>query len=488
MKQILTNGNGNGGMRPIQAAALYVGMLVIAIVLFLVIDSFGEKLVAPAMEIPGRQGQATGVGKVDALAHVLLALTAVLVTGRLLGLAFRYVGQPPVIGEVVGGIVLGPSLLGWLWPEATAFLLPPVVAPYLGVIAQLGVILYMFLVGLELNLGVLRARAHTTLAISHASIVAPFLLGSTLALVLYPRLSNQEVPFTSFALFLGVAMSITAFPVLARILTDRRMQHTHLGIIALACAATDDVTAWCLLAFVVGVAQARVDGALITLGMTVAYIGFMFLIVRPLAKRFLSRSDEVRLTPGIIAVVFAALLLSALATEAIGVHALFGAFLLGAIIPHDCALARALTQKLEDLVTVLLLPAFFAFTGMRTQIGLVAGVEEWLLCGLIILVATAGKFGGTFLSARLTGLEGRESAALGILMNTRGLMELIALNMGLDLNVISPTLFAMMVLMALVTTMATTPILQLLIRAPATATAGADTTVAMAKLEQSTSA
>jgi Kef-type K+ transport system membrane component KefB len=400
--------------------------------------------------------------KPDALFHVLVALTAVLVMGRLLGSLFRAVGQPPVIGEVVGGIALGPSLLGEVWPEAAAFVLPASVAPYLGVIAQLGVILYMFLVGLELNPVVLRERAHSTVAISQASIAVPFVLGVGLALLLYPRLSSSDVPVTSFALFVGVALSITAFPVLARILTDRQMQKTPLGIMALGCAAINDVTAWCLLAFVVGVAQARVGDFFLVVGLTVAFVGLLLLIVRPLARRFLGRLNESDITPGIVALVLAALLLSALATEAIGIHALFGAFLFGAIIPHDSAVARALTRKLEDLVTVLLLPAFFAFTGLRTQISLVAGVEQWLLCGLIIIVATAGKFGGTLVSARLTGLGWRDAAALGLLMNTRGLMELIALNVGLDLGVISRTLFAMMVLMALVTTIATTPLLQLL--------------------------
>jgi Kef-type K+ transport system membrane component KefB len=205
-----------------------------------------------------------------------------------------------------------------------------------------------------------------------------------------------------------------------------------------------------------------VGGALLVLGLTAAYLGFTFLVVRPIAGRLLSRFDEVRLTPGVVALVFAALLLSALATEAIGIHAIFGAFLLGAVIPHDSAVAGAFTRKLEDLVTVLLLPAFFAFTGMRTQVGLVSGLEQWLVCGLIIVVATAGKFGGTLLAARFTGLGWRDAAGLGVLMNTRGLMELIVLNIGLDLQVISPTLFAMMVLMALGTTLATTPLLHLL--------------------------
>ena len=274
------------------------------------------------------------------------------------------------------------------------------------------------------------------------------------------------MPFTSFALFVGVAMSITAFPVLARILTDRKVQKTHLGIIALGCAATDDLTAWCLLAFVVGVARAKVGGAFLVLGLTAAFIAIMLLVVRPIAVRLLARSGETRPPPGVVALVFVAVLLSALTTEWIGIHAIFGAFLLGAIIPHDSIVARAFLEKLEELVTVLFLPAFFAFTGLRTRIGLVSGLEHWLICGLILVVATAGKFGGTLLAARFTGLGWRESAGLGILMNTRGLMELIVLNIGLDLNVITPTLFAMMVLMALVTTIATTPVLRWLTPGP----------------------
>lgn len=465
MSEVRANSTVKGDASPrIRLAVMYVVMLAGAVALFLLINAYGVTLAAPDSAVPGREGAAPVGGKPDALVHVLVAMTAVLVTGRLLGLVFRRVGQPPVIGEVMGGILLGPSLLGRVWPDAAAFILPPLVGPYLAVIAQLGVILYMFLVGLELNAGVLRKRAHVAVAISHASIVLPFLLGATLALVLYPRLSSRDVSFTSFALFVGVAMAITAFPVLARILTDRKMHRTQLGVIALACAAADDVTAWCLLAFVVGVAQAQVGGAILVTGLAVAFIGFMFLVVRPLATRFLGRLDEVQLSPDVVALVLAGLLLSALSTEAIGVHAIFGAFLFGAVIPHDSAIGRALTHKLQDLVTLLLLPAFFAYTGMRTQIGLVEGVGQWLVCGLVIVVATAGKFGGTVMAARLAGLGWRESGTLGVLMNTRGLMELIVLNIGLDLRVISPTLFAMMVLMAIITTMATSPALFLLAR------------------------
>jgi Kef-type K+ transport system membrane component KefB len=293
----------------------------------------------------------------------------------------------------------------------------------------------------------------------------PFVLGAALSLWLYPLLSHREVPFTSFALFMGVAMSITAFPVLARILTDRQLHKTELGIIALSCAAVGDVTAWCLLALVIGVAQAQVGNAILVAIGAAIFIFMMFVVVRPMMVRLTQKLDD---TPGplpamAITGTFVLILLSSLATEAIGIHAVFGAFLLGAIIPHDSRLASAFTAKLEDLVTVLFLPAFFAFTGMRTQIGLVNGWENWLICGAIILIATLGKFGGSLIAARLTGHDWRESSALGVLMNTRGLMELIVLNIGLDLGIISPTLFTMMVIMALVTTMAAGPILHWLI-------------------------
>lgn len=434
----------------------YALMILVAVVTLLLVLSGGEKWsTADAVAVP-----AEGNSGAHDLFHVLLALAVVIVVGRALGWVFRYLKQPPVIGEVMAGIALGPSLLGQVAPEVSAFILPPTAGPLLGAIAQLGVVLYMFLVGLELNPGQLRERGRAAVVIAHAGIALPFTLGAFLALVLYPRLSSSQVPFTSFTLFLGVALSVTAFPVLARILTDQRMTRTELGVMALTCAAIGDVTAWCLLAFVVGVAQAQVDGAVIVVILTLAYLVFMFVIVRPLAAWLAQRYEGDDPSQGLVALVFVALLASALATELIGIHAIFGAFLLGAVFPHEGALAHDLTRKLEDVVTVILLPAFFAFTGMRTQIGLVSGLEQWLLCGLIIVVATVGKLGGALAAARLTGLGWRSATALGVLMNTRGLMELIVLNVGLDLKVISPTLFAMMVLMALATTMMTAPLLQ----------------------------
>jgi Kef-type K+ transport system membrane component KefB len=437
----------------------YSTMVLGTIGAFLLIRGYGERLMAPPAA-PVASSVAATAQPAQVLVHVLVALAAVIITGQLLAKLCASLWQPPVIGEVVAGMLLGPSLLG---PELSGWILPPAVAPFLGLIAQLGVILYMFLVGLELNISRLTHRVHATVATSHASILVPFLLGTLLALGLYPRLSARGVPFTSFALFMGVAMSITAFPVLARILTDRGMTRTELGVVALGCAAIDDVTAWCLLAFVVGIARAQIgQGLLVTAG-ALGYIAGMLLIARPLLRRVAARWTTEPLPRGAVAGVFVALLLSALTAEVIGIHAIFGAFLLGAVVPPESVVARTLTRQLEHLVTILLLPAFFAFTGMRTRIDLVSGLEQWLICALIILTATLGKFGGTLVAARLTGLGWRAAAALGTLMNTRGLMELIVLNVGLDLGVISPPLFAMMVVMALVTTMATAPVLHWLL-------------------------
>jgi len=454
--------------------AFYLLLLLAAILAFLMIQQWGQTLQAPAgfvttisQTAPANTRQSA---KIDVVVHVLATLASVIGLGNLLAWGLRRIHQPAVIGEVIAGILLGPSVLGLFSPETMQRLIPDaatdphrLVVSSLNSIAQLGVVLYMFIVGLELNLRKVGQQAKAAIAISHASIVFPFVLGAGMALWLYPILSSREVPFTSFALFLGVAMSITAFPILARILTDQGLQQTDLGVIALSCAAADDVTAWCLLAFVVGVANAQLGSAVIVAIATLTFIVIMFAVVRPLLIRWIAwaepRFADERAIPWFLML----LLCSALTTEAIGIHAVFGAFLLGAVIPHDSRVAKSLSQKLHDVVTILLLPAFFAVTGMNTRIGLIDGWESWLICGTIIVLATAGKFGGTMIAARFVGLDWRTSSALGILMNTRGLMELIVLNIGLSLGVISPKLFAMMVMMALVTTLTTTPILKRLL-------------------------
>lgn len=397
------------------------------------------------------------------LPTLLIQIGVILVVARIVGFIFRKIHQPQVMGEMVAGILLGPSLLGWLAPAASATLFPPDSLGYLNSLSQIGLLIFMFLVGLELDPQILRGRGHAAVVTSHVSILAPFFLGTLLALYLYPRLSDDSVSFTNYALFMGIAMSITAFPVLARILTERNLLRTQIGSVTIACAAVDDVTGWSILAGVVLLARAGATTTplWVTILGTAVYILGMIFVVRPLLGNletlFKLRN---RLSQDIMAIIFLLLLASGLITEWLGIHALFGAFLMGAIMPKHYGFVHTLTEKLEYVAVVLLLPLFFAFTGLRTSIGLVNGAEMWFYCFLIILVAVAGKFGGSTLAARITGLSWREAGALGVLMNTRGLMELVVLNIGLDIGVLSPAMFTMMVLMALVTTFMTAPMLE----------------------------
>lgn len=447
---------GDTALRSLKTLGIYALLLAAALLAFLAIRVYGETLPA----LPGAATLAGGaLVHSDALFRVLLALAAVLMVGAVLGRLCRLIGQPPVIGEVVAGILLGPSLLG---PEISGLILPPAIAPQLNIVAQIGVILYMFIIGLELNGGLLKQRVHAAVTISQASIVVPFVMGALLALYLYPRYASSGVPFTSFALFMGVAVAITAFPVLARILKDRGMEKTELGTLALGCAAANDVTAWCLLAVIIGIVQAQVGAGLKVIASTLIYAAVMLALVRPLLPKLVKLWDSEPLPRAATAFVFLALAISALSAEAIGIHALFGAFMLGAVLPHDSVLARTFMRQLEPVVTVFLLPAFFAFTGMNTRFDLVTGYESWISLGVILLVATLGKFGGTYIAARMSGLGSRDAGALGALMNTRGLVELIVLNVGLSLGVIPPPLFALMVAMAVITTVSTAPMLKLL--------------------------
>jgi Kef-type K+ transport system membrane component KefB len=392
-----------------------------------------------------------------------MAMAAVLLLAQLVGRLFARVGQPAVIGEMFAGILLGPSLLGRVSPRTAEFLLPASITPHLRVIAQIGVVLYMFLVGLELDVSRLRERARSAVVIASSGIAVPLLLGSALAGLLYARLGPPGVPTFLFGAFFCVALSVTAFPVLARIVAERKLDKSPLGAMALTCAAADDIAAWCLLSIVVSFARSRPGDGFQTVLLAALYVAVMLGFVRPRLVEFARKKEhDDALSRNTLAGLFLALLVSALATESIGIHALFGAFLLGALVPSDSKLAQRVTAKLEDVVSVLLLPMFFAFTGLRTQIGLLDGLASWMLCGLIVLAAFVGKLGGVFVAARLCGMGTRSSLALGALMNTRGLMELIVLNVGLDLGIISPALFTMMVIMALVTTCAAGPLLSVI--------------------------
>jgi Kef-type K+ transport system membrane component KefB len=444
-------------VRAIRHYLLLVGLPLIGVVAAL---RFGEGTIAPAAGGAPPPGAAS---EPHALLVLILQIGVILLASRGVGLVFRRIGQPQVMGEMAAGILLGPSLLGWLAPELSAALFPPGSLALLGALSQVGILLFMFLVGLELDDEVLRRRGEAAVLTSHVSIVVPTFLGVALALFLYPRLSDSGVTFHAFALFMGAAMSVTAFPVLARILTERNLQRTRLGSIAIACAAVDDVSAWCILAAVI--ALVRVESAeaqlATTLLGTAGYVGAMLLLVRPALRRLEVYYHHLgRLTDDMLAIALLALLASTWATERLGIHALFGAFLLGAIMPKDSGLVRELTEKLGNVTVVLLLPLFFAATGLRTQVGLLHGLELWLLFGLVVAVAVAGKFGGSALAARVAGLSWREAGALGALMNARGLIQLVFLTIGLELGILSPTLFTMMVLMALVTTFMTSPLLE----------------------------
>jgi Kef-type K+ transport system membrane component KefB/nucleotide-binding universal stress UspA family protein len=418
---------------------------------------------------PGLPGVATAPAAAAKTPYFLLTLLlqvgVVLIVARAMGELFRRLHQPRVVGEMVAGVLLGPSLLGWLAPGVSAALFPVESLSYLNTLSQIGLVLFMFLVGLEFDPRLLRGRGHTAVVTSHVSIVAPFLLGAILALYLYPRLAEAHVDFTGFALFMGAAMSITAFPVLARILNERNLMQSDVGALTIACAAIDDVTAWSILAVVIAVVRAdAVPTPLpVTLIGSVAYVLLMLFVVRRalvwLESFYHSRG---RFTQDMLAITLLLLLASAWTTEWLGIHALFGAFAMGAVMPKDPGFTHDITTKLEDVTVVFLLPLFFAFTGLRTSIGLVTEPEMLFYAALILVVAVTGKFGGSTLAARATGMPWRESAALGVLMNTRGLMELVILTIGLELGVISPALFTMMVMMALITTFMTTPLLELI--------------------------
>ncbi|MDX2228322.1 MAG: cation:proton antiporter [Leptolyngbyaceae cyanobacterium bins.349] len=400
--------------------------------------------------------------KLETIVLVLINILIVIGLSRLVGLGFRRIKQPLVIGEIVAGIMLGPSLFGWLAPELAAVLFSPSVIPYLGVLSQIGLIFFMFLIGLELDPKYLKSQLNVAVLTSHVSILVPFSLGSLLALLLYPLVSSNSVSFTAFALFLGAAMSITAFPVLARIITENNLQGSKLGTLALTCAAVDDVTAWCLLALAIAVTRTNsMLAALPTILESIVYIALMVTVVRSFLQRLAKYYNRTgKLSQFTLAGIYMGVVASALMTELIGIHLIFGAFLLGAVMPKHVGLTRELAQKTEDFVLVFLLPIFFAYSGLRTQIGLLNSPLLWFLCGLVLLVAIAGKYVGTYVAARFCGVPKRDAAALGWLMNTRGLTELIVLNIGLSLNVISPLLFAMLVIMALTTTFMTSPLLE----------------------------
>lgn len=400
----------------------------------------------------------------EPLAILLLQIITIIIVARFFGWIFRKIGQPSVIGEMIAGIVLGPSVVGLYFPEYFHSLFPIASLGNLKFLSQIGLILFMFVIGMELDLKALKNKANDAVVISHVSIVFPFALGVGLAYFIYHLFAPQGVQFTSFALFMGIAMSITAFPVLARIVQERGIHKTKLGTIVITCAAADDITAWCILATVIAIVKAgSFVSSLYVIGLAITYVFLMLKVVRP----FLGRVGELKnsrqsLSKPVVAIFLLTLIISAYTTEVIGIHALFGAFMAGAIMPDNAKFRGIIIEKVEDVSVILLLPLFFVFTGLRTQIGLINDIFLWKVTGLIILVAVVGKFLGSALAAKFVGQNWRDSFTIGALMNTRGLMELIVLNIGLDLKVLSPEIFTMMVIMALVTTFMTGPALDLI--------------------------
>ncbi|MFT3739958.1 MAG: cation:proton antiporter [Breznakibacter sp.] len=400
------------------------------------------------------------------LAILLAQIITIIVVARIFGWICKKIGQPTVIGEIIAGIVLGPSLVGMYFPEFSAALFPAHSLGNLQFLSQIGLILFMFVIGMELDLNVLRKKAHDAVVISHASIIIPFALGMGLAYFIYQNFAPQGVQFSSFGLFLGIAMSITAFPVLARIVQERGLSKTRQGTIVITCAAADDISAWCLLAAVIAIVKAgSFVSALYTIFLAVLYVALMIKVVKPFLKRVGDlHSSRENLSKPIVAIFIVTMIISAYATEVIGIHALFGAFMAGAIMPENAKFRHIFIEKVEDVAQVMLLPLFFVFTGLRTQIGLLNDPYLWEVTGLIILVAVIGKFVGSAIAAKFVGQNWKDSLTIGALMNTRGLMELVVLNIGYDLGVLTPEVFAMMVIMALVTTFMTGPALDLIDR------------------------
>jgi len=459
-------------MKKIKDSIFYIGIIGVFSILIYWIIVQADALEIGRTIVQHEDGKNQWIEFVNSLLHnlkhplaILLAqIVTIIFVARLFGWVCKKIGQPTVIGEIAAGIILGPSLIGMYFPDFYAALFPPQSFGNLQFLSQIGLILFMFVVGMELDLNVLKNKAHEAVVISHASIILPFTLGIGLAYFTYKSFAPEGISFLSFGLFLGIAMSITAFPVLARIVQERGIHKTRIGTMVITCAAADDITAWCMLAAVIAIVKAgSFESSLYIIALSAVYVLVMIYIVKPFLKRIgdLHTSRE-KISKPIVAIFFITLILSAYLTEVIGIHALFGAFMAGAIMPDNLKFRSIFIEKVEDVSLVLLLPLFFVFTGLRTQIGLLNDVYLWQVTGFIILVAVVGKFVGSALASRIVGQNWKDSLTIGALMNTRGLMELVVLNIGYDLGVLTPEIFAMMVIMALVTTFMTGPALDLI--------------------------
>jgi len=391
--------------------------------------------------------------------QLILSVGTILLAARFLGWIFQLIGQPKVVGEMTAGIMLGPSLLGRFFPGIFAYVFPASSIPAIEVLSQLGLLLFMFVVGLEVDLKRIVKQRATVVLISNFSILLPLALGAALAKVLYSQFAGTNVSFLTFALFMGTAMAVTAFPVLARILKERNLLGTELGTMAISCAAIDDISAWLLLAVLTAIVHSAQDWRhfAVTLFFLAAFVAVMMFLVRRAVLSLESRKQDAGV--GLISSLILMMLAASWTTERLGVHALFGAFVAGLIVPKQEPMIGEVVERIESLSLALLLPLFFALTGLRTRIYLLTGSLMWGYAAALVAVAVFGKLAGAALAAKASGMNCKDSFGLGVLMNTRGLVELVILNAGLDLGILSPPLFTMMVIMALVTTFMTTPIL-----------------------------
>lgn len=458
-------------MKFIKQLTLYTGLIVVFGLLILYMLREGSYRTAPTQStsVPALS-KPVGSGFIiypfqenvrEALPRLLLQIFIIMVATRLMGSVFRKIGQPAVVGETVAGIILGPSLLGLIFPNAFHFIFPVASLPNLQFLSQIGLILFMFIVGLELDNRLLRKQAFEAVIISHASIIIPFSFGIFLSLFLYPQYAKHQTGFYPFAMFMGIAMSITAFPVLARIIRERKLKDTKLGILAISCAASDDVTAWCILAVLIALIRSGSGmNGLWVVSLVILYTVIMLLPVRKGLQWVRIKYEMKKISyNSLMAILFSTLVISSWCTEVIGIHALFGAFLAGIIIPKNNEIEIRIIGRISDLTMVMLLPLFFVYTGLRTQAGILNSGTLWISFFYILACAVAGKFGGSALVARALGQTWKDSLSIGALMNTRGLMELVVLNIGYDMGILSTEIFSLMVLMALLTTMMTSPLL-----------------------------
>lgn len=402
---------------------------------------------------------------IDQIIVLFSQILTIIIFSSICAYILKALGQTRVIGEMIAGILLGPSVFGLFFPDIFNMIFPAGSMPSLRLLSQVGLLFFMFVVGLELKISNLKNRISAAVIISHVSIVFPFILGAVISLSIYKKYGPTGFTFSSFALFMGIAMSITAFPVLARIIQERKLSNTSLGAMAITCAAIDDVTAWCVLAAIISIVQAEAGQSIFAIiGLVLIYILLMFKVIKPMLQKSLQLNVKNNFSFYQYVLILIVLLTSAWIAEYIGIHALFGAFLAGAIMPASLEHRSFKLKKIEKLNAIVLLPLFFAYTGLRMQLGLLNNQEAWFYCILIIVVAIIGKMLGSALAARWTGMSWSDSWALGTLMNTRGLMELVVLNIGYDLGILSATVFTMMAIMAVVTTAMTGPLLTFFLR------------------------